>query len=57
MSQLRRSETGVLTAQPGASVTGPPDRLPTDVCAEGREAMTRRRLRLESACSTRVGIH
>ena len=26
-------------------------------CAEGREAMTRRRLCLESACSTRVGIH
>jgi len=46
-----------LAAVPGVSVTGPPDRL---LCW-GLEAMTRRRLRLESrlelACSTRVGIY
>ena len=52
-----RNESGVRTAQPGTPVTGPPHRLLTAACAEGREAMTRRRSRLEQACSTRVGIH
>ena len=55
------SESGVLAARSGAPVTGPPHRLLPAVCAEGREAMTRRRSRFESrlelACSTRVGIY
>ena len=51
-------------ASPGSLRHGParpsqvrPHRPLLAACAEGREAMTRRRLCLESACSTRVGIH
>ena len=46
----RRSESGLLTAEPGASVTGPP---PARCLRRGPEAMVRRRLRPESA---RVGL-
>ena len=56
----RRSESGVLAAQPGASVTGPPPpppdrrlrRVPV-VMVRSRPAPSRR----ESACSTRVGTY
>ncbi|OLO66524.1 hypothetical protein BKH20_12375 [Actinomyces oris] len=57
----RRSEPGVLTAEPGASVTGPPPPPPDRRVRWGLEAMVRRQLclesRLESVCSTRVGIY
>ena len=53
----RRSESGLLTARSGAPVTGPPAPLPDRRLRRGLEAMTRRLSRLESACSTRVGIH
>ena len=46
----RRSESGLLTAEPGASVTGPP---PARCLRRGPEVMVRRRLRPESA---RVGL-
>ena len=49
----RRSESGVLAAEPGAFVTGPPHRSLTAVCAGARRAMVRRRLHPESA---RVGL-
>ena len=44
----RRSESGVLAARPGASVTGPPPLSPARRLRWGPEAMTRRRLRFES---------
>ena len=46
-----------LAAVPGTSVNGPPAPLPDRRLRWGTEAMTQRRSRLESACSTRVGIH
>ena len=49
----RRSESGVLTAQPDASVTGPPPPLPARCLHRGPVVMVRRRLRPESA---RVGL-
>ena len=48
----RRSESGVLAARPGASVTGPSPLSPARRLRRGPEAMTRRRSRPELA---RVG--
>ena len=45
----RRSESGVLAAEPGASVTGPPAPLPGRRLRWGPVVMVRRRLRPESA--------
>ena len=57
----RRSESGVLAAQPGVSVTGLPPPFPARHLSWGPVVMVRRRphfeSRPESACSTRVGIH
>ena len=49
----RRSESEVLTAEPGASATGPPPPPPDRRVRWGLEAMVRRRLHPESA---RVGL-
>ena len=49
----RRSESGVLTAQPDASVTGPPPPLPARCLHRVPVVMVRRRPRPESA---RVGL-
>ena len=49
----RRSESGVLTAQPDASVIGPPPPLPARCLHRVPVVMVRRRLRPESA---RVGL-
>ena len=57
----RRSESGVLAARPGASVTGPSPPSPARRLRWGPVVMVRRRLRFEShlgsACSTRGGIY
>ena len=57
----RRSESGVLAARPGASVTGPSPPSPARRLRWGPVVMVGRRLRFESrlgsACSTRVGIY
>ena len=57
----RGSESGLLTAEPGACVSGPPPPSSDRRLRWGPEAMTRRRLclesRLESVYSTRVGIY
>ena len=57
----RRSESGVLAARPGASVTGPSPPSPARRLRWGPVVMVGRRLRFEShlgsACSTRGGIH
>ena len=59
----RRSESGVLAAQPGAPVTGPPHRsLPAACAGSGGQGSASAPPRvgpswLELACSTRVGIY
>ena len=57
----RRSESGVLAAQPGVSVTGLPPPFPARHLSWGPVVMVGRRFRFESrpesACSTRVGIY
>ena len=56
----RRSESGVLAAEPGAFVTGPPHRSLTAVCAGARRSWFdtgSAPSRPESAYSTRVGIY
>ena len=57
----RRSESGVLAARPGASVTGPSPPSPARRLRWGPVVMVGRRLRFESrlgsACSTRGGIY
>ena len=57
----RRSESGVIAARPGASVTGPSPPSPARRLRWGPVVMVGRRLRSESrlgsACSTRGGIY
>ncbi|PKY73656.1 hypothetical protein CYJ23_12270 [Actinomyces oris] len=57
----RRSESGVLAAQPGVSVTGLPPPFPARHLSWGPVVRVRHRphfeSRPESACSTRVGLH
>ncbi|TQD63353.1 hypothetical protein FK267_01865 [Actinomyces oris] len=57
----RRSESGVLAARPGSSVTGPSPPSPARRLRWGPVVMVGRRLRSEShlgsTCSTRVGIY
>ena len=53
----RRSESEVLTAEPGASATGPPPPSPDRCLRRVPVVRVRRQLRLESVYSTRVGIY